>query len=449
MLLERIKSLFSGEGRSAVVKRNVVGSFLIKGVSILVSFFLVPVTIGYVDSELYGVWLTVSSVMMWIHFLDIGFSQGLKNKLTEAIALEDFEKGRSLVTTTYVMLVLIFVPVCFILELLIPHINWAHLLNVNECYSNDVVSVMHVVIGVVCLQMIINVIVSVIAAFQKVALSTSFGVIGNFLSLIIIIVLKETCPPSLLALALTLTIMPTLVTIIASIILFKGRFKKVAPQWNCFNRYYIKDLFSLGYKFFIINIQVLVLFWSTNFLISYVSSPVEVTKYNIAYQLLSVAMMAYTIITAPLWPAYTDAYARGDYNWMMNMKNRMQKILLLSIAGCFLLLVLSPVIYKIWIGDRVEIPFIMTTLVAFYVSAYCWSNLNGTLIVGMGKLAANTRMCLVGMFLHIPFALFLSKYIGVYGVIVSMLTINLFYAIVQAYQVKLLLNKKASGIWNK
>ncbi len=449
ILFERIKLLLSGDGRSAIVGRNVMASFLIKGVSIIVSFFLVPITIGYINSELYGVWLTVSSVMMWIHFLDIGFSQGLKNKLTEALAQEDYEKGRQLVTTTYVMLVVIFIPVCFILELLVPHINWVHLLNVNESYSKDVINVMHVVIGVVCLQMIINIIVSVIAAFQKVALSNSFGVIGNILSLIIIIVLRETCPPSLLALAITLTVMPTLVTLIASVVLFKGKFNMVAPRLGCFNKNCINELFSLGYKFFIINIQVLVLYWSTNILISHVSSPEEVTRYNLAYQLLSVAMMAYNIITAPLWPAYTDAFARGDYVWMKKMRSKMQKILFLSVLGCFMLVVLSPLIYKIWIGNKVSIPLEMTLLVGFYVSAYCWMTLNGTFIVGMGKIKIETIIVIIGMILHIPASLFFGKYIGAYGVVVSLFVINLFYAIVMNFQVDMLLNKTAQGIWNK
>ena len=53
-------------------------------VSIVINFMLVPLTIGYVSAELYGVWLTLSSIMTWLGFLDVGFTQGLKNKLTEA-----------------------------------------------------------------------------------------------------------------------------------------------------------------------------------------------------------------------------------------------------------------------------------------------------------------------------------------------------------------------------
>lgn len=124
--------ILSGDSRGDKVKRNIIESFLIKGVSIVVSLALVPITIGYVSPELYGVWLTLSSVMMWVQFLDIGFTQGLKNKLAEAVALGQIEKGKSLVSTTYFMMALIFVPLCVVLEFLIPIVNWTGLLNFSS-----------------------------------------------------------------------------------------------------------------------------------------------------------------------------------------------------------------------------------------------------------------------------------------------------------------------------
>ena len=63
----------SGAQRTKVVKLNVLYGFAIKGCSILLSLLLVPLTIGYINSELYGIWLTLSSVIHWISFFDIGF----------------------------------------------------------------------------------------------------------------------------------------------------------------------------------------------------------------------------------------------------------------------------------------------------------------------------------------------------------------------------------------
>lgn len=448
-IIATIKGAILGDGRSSVVLKNIIASLGLKCISIFVSFALVPLTIGYVSSELYGVWLTLSSILTWLSFLDIGFSQGLKNKLTEAIANNNWKRGKSLVSTTYFMMILIFVPICFIMELVIPFISWSTLLNVSVQYETEISRAMSVLIAFACLQMIVNVLVSVVAAFQKVALSNSFVVIGNILSLIIIFFLTKTCPPSLLALAFSLAAMPIVVTIAATIVLFSGSFKGVAPSVKCIRKDYINDLFGLGYKFFIINIQVIVLYQSTNVLISNVSSPNDVTTYNIAYKLLNVAMLAYTIITQPLWPAYTDAYAKKDYEWMKHTRKRMQKVLILSVLGCILLSLLSPWIYQIWVGNEVDVPYVMTAMVAIYVCVFCSQNLNGTLLVAMSKVKLNVIILTIGMFLHIPLSLILGHYIGCYGVVMSMTLITLMYAIVYHIQVSKLLNNTATGIWNE
>jgi len=435
--------------RTETVKKNVISSFLLKGISIAVSFILVPVTIDYVSPELYGIWLALSSVMVWIHFLDIGFTQGLKNKLTEAIAVQDWNRGKALVSTTYFMMLLIFIPICIVSEFIIPNINWPALLNIDPIYNDEIVRVMHVLILFVCIQMVVNVIVSVVAAFQKVALSSSFTVIGQVVALIVILVVTKILPPSLMVLCFSISAMPILVTIVASVILFMSKFKRISPSLRHIKKDLVGDILNLGYKFFIINIQVVVLYQSTNILISHVSSPLDVTAYNIAYKYLNVAMMAYTIITAPLWPAYTDAYVRKDFEWMKKTRKRMTKIYLLSALACICLVVLSGPVYKVWIQGKAEVPLMMTCAVALYVIVYCWMNLNGTLVVGMGTVKVETTVVIIGMLFHIPLSLFLSHYIGAYGVLASMILINLGYGIVFNHQVNIILAGRASGIWLK
>ena len=95
----------------------------------------------------------------------------------------------------------------------------------------------------------------------------------------------------------------------------------------------------------------------------------------------------------------------------------------------------SKILYLIWIGDNVDVPFMMTAMVAVYVSVYCWMTLNGTLIVGMGKLYLETVMVVIGMLLHIPMSLLLGGYMGAYGVLISLIIINLFYAVLMDIQV--------------
>lgn len=151
----------------------------------LVTFLLVPATIDYVDSEVYGIWLTLSAILMMFQILDIGIASGLKNKLTEALAAGDMKSARSLVSTSYVSMAAIFIPIVIIIYALVPYISWCPLLNVDIAYEGTIVQTMRILAILLFVQMIANIIVSVLAAYQRVALSLSFLVIGNILAYIL------------------------------------------------------------------------------------------------------------------------------------------------------------------------------------------------------------------------------------------------------------------------
>ena len=447
--MQFIKQFFSGNQRSVTVKKNIIGSLCIKGISILVSLMLVPMTLGYVSSELYGIWLTLSSIMVWLGFFDVGFTLGLKNKLAEAIALENWERGKALVSTTYFMMLLIFVPLCFILMICIPYINWAGFLNVNAVYNAEITKVLYVLVACFCLQMIVNVITAVIAAYQKVALSSAFPVIGNILSLIVIYAMTKLCPPSLVNLAYAISLMPILVLIGASIVLFHKKFRPVSPSIHGIEKKYISDLWGLGFKFFFIQIQVVVLYQCTNILISNVAGPNDVTAYNIAYKYLSVAMMLYTIILSPLWPAFTDAYTKKDFAWMRNIYKKMTYVFFVSALCVIVMVLISPFVYKIWIGEKAVIPYVMTLAVAMYMIIHSWDSLQVQLINGIGAIKLQTYVTVIGLVVHIPLSLLLGKYVGAIGVVCSMIVINIIYVSFFTTQIRKILSQKAEGIWVK
>lgn len=207
-------------------------------------------------------------------------------------------------------MIAIFIPLWIILELIVPHIDWSTFLNISPIYNEQIIQVMQVLVTCFCLQMIFNIIGTVLAAYQRVAISGAFPVIGNLISIIIIYILTKTTAPSLLNLAIAISYLPVIVLFISSIILFKNKLKDVSPSFKYFDFSHVKDIFSLGIKFFIIQIQMIVLYQATNILISNVSTPEDVTAYNIAYRYIGTALMIFMLILGPLWPAFTDAYTK-------------------------------------------------------------------------------------------------------------------------------------------
>ena len=91
--------------RTKRAKQNILAMFAIKGVGLLISFLYIPLLLHTLNTVDYGVWLTLTSIVSWISFFDIGLGNGLRNKLCEAISINDIQKARELVSTAYVSLV--------------------------------------------------------------------------------------------------------------------------------------------------------------------------------------------------------------------------------------------------------------------------------------------------------------------------------------------------------
>ena len=96
-MISYIKSIRKKDDRSTIALLNVIMSFIIKGISILVSLVLVPLTLHFLDTYEYGLWLTISSILLWIDYFDIGLGNGLRNKLSEALVAKDMELAKEYV----------------------------------------------------------------------------------------------------------------------------------------------------------------------------------------------------------------------------------------------------------------------------------------------------------------------------------------------------------------
>lgn len=439
--------LTSGDTRTVLWKKNIFGGICIKGISILISLILIPLTLSYVTSEIYGIWLVISSITMWLSFFDIGFTSGLKNKLAEAIALNKWEKAKSLVSSTYFIMGLIFIPISILLVIIIPYFDWCSLLNVNKEYTEEIIKSLQVVTFAFCVQMIVNTITSIINAYQKTALAALIPVIGNLLSLCIICILIYTVKSSLVVLSITISFSPIIVAAIFSIILFKKQLKNISPQIRYIDKNLIKEIFGLGAKFFIIQIQVIVLYQMTNFLITRVSSPEDVTAYNIAYKYLSAGMMIFTITLYPLWSAFTDAYTKKDFYWMRSIYKKVSIIFIISCVVLIVMLFVSPFVYQVWIGSKAIIPLNITLLVCVYMIFLNWNSMHLNMINGIGAIKMQMYLTLIGALSFIPLALTLGEKFEVNGILMAMISINAVYAIVYTVQLRKILTQKAFGIW--
>lgn len=138
MIYNKIRSFINtGHKRSIIAKKNIIISFLLKGISIIISLILVPLTLNYLNPTEYGIWLTLSSVLSWINFFDMGLGNGLRNKFGEARAKNDMKLAQSYISTT-LALIIILISLIFLLFIVInPFLNWTKILNTNASFGHE------------------------------------------------------------------------------------------------------------------------------------------------------------------------------------------------------------------------------------------------------------------------------------------------------------------------
>lgn len=414
-----------GDERSLNVKKNVVWMVLIKGCSILLSLILVPLTLDYVDNECYGVWLALSSMVVWISFFDIGINNGLRNRLTEALAHNDYELGRKYVSTTYAILFLIFIPLMCLLLLVAPFVDWYLLLNINQGDVEGVLVAICIVIAYFCINFILNTVNVVILAVQKPAVSSMITLVQQVVSLTIIYILTLTTKGGLVNLCLTLCVAPLIVVLGANMVLYKKRYRQIAPTFKSVDFRVSPDLMKLGVQFFIIQIAGIIQYQLINFLIIRYYGASEVTCYNVSYKYFSVLTMVWTILITPLWAAVADAMVKRDYAWIRNAEKKYLKLFMLFALGGAFMFFISSYVYHFWVGNKVSI----TSILSFWILVYClvtmFSGIYVTILNGMGLLKIQMYACLLSPFVFLGLCyMFVNMGLGVHGLLIAVIISN-------------------------
>jgi O-antigen/teichoic acid export membrane protein len=210
-----------------------------------------------------------------------------------------------------------------------------------------------------------------------------------------------------------------------------------------------KDILNLGIKFFFIQIAVIVIYQTSNIIIAQVCGPKEVTVYNIAYKYFSVLTMVFMIVLTPIWSAFTEAQAKNDYEWMNNTLRKLKWTWLGLVVGAIILLLSSSLVYHLWIGNKVTVPFNVSAVMFVYVVFFNWSAIFSQIIAGLGKIKLSLFIAIIGSIINIPISVYLGQKWGIIGVVLASTIVCSMGGILGSIQLKLLLRQNARGIWNK
>jgi O-antigen/teichoic acid export membrane protein len=244
----------SAEGRSKERYRRAAITSLAqvfsKGVSMLTMIISVPLTLHYLGAERYGMWMTISSVVLMMGFADLGMGLGLMNAVSEAHGREDRQAAVNSVSSGFVMLSTMALVILTGFALTYPFIPWPKLFNVkSQLAVQEAGPAMAVFVVCFALNLPLGVVQRVQLGYQEGFLNSlweSGGKVLGLLGLLLVIYLQA----GLVWLVLAVAGAPVLAWLFNSLVLFGFRRPWLRPRWRQATWTFAVKIFRIGIMFF-------------------------------------------------------------------------------------------------------------------------------------------------------------------------------------------------------
>lgn len=451
-LFLKLKHLLNaGHERTVKAKKNVLLAIGYKGIGVLIGFLYFPLSLSYLDPVRFGIFLTMASMIDWFGELDVGIGNGLRNRLGEAVADGDEEKARAYVSTTFFTIGTIFSFAALVFMTVSYFLPWSSWLQADVSLNKEIALLAMFMFGAFAINFVASHIYEVFYALQRAAIVSLFSMITKLSFLLVILYLLYFTDDSLVLYGAAKTVTFALVPLSVCILYFWGSLKKYRPSFRLVKLEYFRDLFSMGFRFFLIKISMIIIYQTNNILIARFVTLEGVSQYNAVYKYLSIFLMFFVILTNQLWSANLEAYRKKELEWMRRTLRNLLKVWGVTILFSVVMVLISPIFFDLWLGNKIEIPFMLTIAVALSVAVTTWVNMHNLVVNGTGKIQLQMIAWIIVSVINIPLSIFfaVNLELGTIGIVLGTVVSMLPMAILAPIQVRKVIHQTDRGIWAK
>ena len=359
-----------------------------KGAALLTSLISVPLTVRYLGQERYGLWLTMNSVVsIMLGFADAGIGNVLQNAVSTANATSDRQTMRRDVSSGFFLITGFVILVLGFFILAYPHIPWPRLFNVgSELAIHEAGPAVAVLVVCYLAATQCGIGYRIQQGYQQGFVAYLWDSAGSLLGLcgtLVAIYLRLGLP----LLVLMVAGAPLVAGTVNSVVELGWRRPWLRPQWS-YARWsvgwvFIKD----GFLFLCLQIGTVALSCTPVFIVANRFGAAEASVYGVVYKLLSIPLTFSALFWMPLWPAYRDALARGDRQWIMKTLRWQLKVIVLFLGPLLLgLALLTPLFVRVWTRSVIQAPLTLALSVAVLIFCMTARGALSVLLAGCGRL---------------------------------------------------------------
>ena len=398
--------------------RSTASSALSTALTSLVGFLSVPLTIRYLGTERYGLWIMIGTILTWLTLTDLGIGNSLLNQLAHAHGQGLREKAQEYTASAFWLLVLLGVGIGVLGAWSGQTLPWWRFLNAKSIEARaELPLAISLTFVVFALGFPLSITNKVYSGYQEGYYAQYWNVAASAASLVALLIVTR-LKGGLPLLVMAVFGVRQLVLAVSAGFLFGYHRPWLAPGLRHVRRSHYGQLLSVGGMFLVAQLAAMMIQQTAPFVIARVLGPEQVAIYGTSWRLFSYVGLLQTWVLVPLWPAYGEAYARRDVGWMRRTLTYtlMGVGLLTGLCAAALAIFVGPIV-RLWAGADLVPPMALAICMAAMQLVWAWTEPHVMLINGTGRLQRLTIYGLGTAALSLILMIILVPKIGLIGAV--------------------------------
>jgi O-antigen/teichoic acid export membrane protein len=400
--------------RSRNIVRSAWTGLAAKLLSVGISLLMVPLGIHYLGKDDYGLWITASSFIALIGFMDGGAGNAAVNMVSYAKG-NDASKIQVIVSTFLYLLMIFSIVGAVVFACFWPYVPWGRLLGLPRDSGN--VSSLILVIGMFFfVSMPLTLVGKVQRGMQEGFLESGWNAVGAVFSLLLVYGVIQ-FDGGFLAFATAVLLGPALAAALSNFHYWFFARPTIQPRGVLFDVAVAKSAVHAGAMFLILQVATVIQGQVDNLLIANMIGPSAVTDYAVCMRLFLLFPMLIGLFVAPLWPAYREAIASGETLWIRKVFLKSISIsLIIGLPVAFVLAAFGSDIMIAWV-ETVSVSSAMLLGCAIWMLFNVVGSSLAMLFNGLQLIRIQIWAAVISSILNVIFSIYLINQIGVAGAV--------------------------------
>lgn len=416
--LRRTLQLFS-DPRYRRILTAVVSGGAARALSSLLTLVSLPLAVRYLGAERYGVWATVVSVAVWVNLLDLGIASSLTNLVSQAYARQDRTEAARAFSNALAVTIGAVGLSGGAFGLLWSHVNWIAIFNASHSVEHEVRATVLIATILTLAGLPLNLAAKVFAGYQELHTynkTLALGAAGSVVGLVVGMWLHVSMP------TLFLLSFGSITSVAAARMLWLVLWHKpwLRPRIGLLSVREAVSLLSTGWSFLLIQAAAMVVFSTDNIIVSHYLGAAEVTPYSVTWRVVSFGSVLQVLAFPALWPAFSEAHARGDAAWIRRtFAIAMRTTIALNIAWAVFLLAFGRFGIRLWAGPAAVPPRSLLLAMAFWSVIAGFMTAQSCLLGALNRTRVQAVASVIAAMVNVALSIVLVERIGSLGVMLG------------------------------